>query len=76
MDLMTEHTNLPDHERPSDDDLARRTQMLLAAAENISHELSIQTERLASTIDIFNREVVNPLRRLTKEEHDKENRNV
>lgn len=55
--------------------------MLLEAAENISLELSKQTERLASTIDIFNREIVTPLRHLTKEEiaerdRLKENRNV
>lgn len=47
----------------SDAELRSRTTDLIRAAENISLELVLQTERLAATIDTYNREVVEPLRR-------------
>ena len=53
----------------TDDELRERTQSLIDAAKNISVELMLQTERLATTIDTFNREVIEPMRQL-KGQHD------
>lgn len=59
------------HQRDShsDADLERRTNDLLHKAESISMELRLQTERLAATIDLFSRDVVDPLRAMTRDEH-------
>lgn len=51
-----------------DQEVASRTQYLLQAAEQISAELTLQTEKLAGTVSLFNREVVEPLRKLQKDE--------
>ncbi len=50
--------------RLTDEELAARTRQLLFAAQNISRELALQTERLATTIEVFHREVVDPMRDL------------
>jgi hypothetical protein len=59
------------HSPLTDAELQSRTRDLLAAAASISMELVLQTERLAATIDSFNRQIVTPLRELnqTDEEH-------
>ncbi len=51
------------HEPPTDEQLRQRTRELLRAAESISVELIVQTERLAAAIAIFRAEFVEPLRR-------------
>lgn len=47
----------------SDEAIQIRTRELLKAAESISLELIQQTEKLAAAIELFNREIVEPLRR-------------
>lgn len=50
-------------ETPTDLALRVRTERLLRAAEAVSLELQQQTERLAMAIDLFDAEVIAPLRR-------------
>lgn len=47
----------------SDDDLRRRTEALLLAAERVSMQLVLQTERLADAIEQFDKEIIKPLRK-------------
>ncbi len=47
---------------PSDDELRQRTEALLKAAEGISLQLQLQTERLSAAIELFDREIIIPLR--------------
>jgi hypothetical protein len=46
----------------TDGQLRMRTEELLRAAENLSMQLQLQTERLAAAIDQFDKEIVSPLR--------------
>lgn len=46
----------------TDDQLKRRTQDLLIAAEKVSLQLQLQTEKLAAAIALFDREIIVPLR--------------
>lgn len=47
----------------NDVDLRRRTEALLASAERVSMQLVLQTERLAEAIELFDRDVISPLRK-------------
>jgi hypothetical protein len=51
-----------DIEIPTDEQLRKRTDSLLAAAEDISLQLRLQTERLAAAIEVFDKEILLPLR--------------
>lgn len=51
-----------DDQRMSDAALHQRTQDLLRTAEKISLQLQLQTERLAAAIEVFDREIIAPLR--------------
>jgi hypothetical protein len=46
----------------SDEQLKRRTIDLLVAAEKVSLQLQLQTEKLAAAIALFDREIIVPLR--------------
>lgn len=46
----------------TDGQLRMRTEELLKAAENLSMQLQLQTERLAAAIDQFDKEIISPLR--------------
>jgi hypothetical protein len=46
----------------SDEQLRTRTEALLKAAESVSHQLQLQTERLAAAIALFDRDIIVPLR--------------
>lgn len=46
----------------SDAEMQKRTRDLLEAAERISLQLAVQTERLAAAIDMFDRDIIRPLR--------------
>jgi dihydroorotase len=53
-----------DNEEPmSDKQLRQRTTELLAKAEQVSMTLALQTERLSAAIDMFDREIIVPLRK-------------
>lgn len=61
----TETSALPtvlDDETLTEQDLRSRTEHLLLAAEKVSIQLVLQTERLAEAIDLFDREIIAPLR--------------
>jgi hypothetical protein len=55
----------PDQETEplSDQQLRDRTSALLRSAERVSLQLSMQTEKLAAAIDMFDREIITPLRK-------------
>jgi hypothetical protein len=46
----------------TDGQLRMRTEELLKAAENLSLQLQLQTERLAAAIDQFDKDIITPLR--------------
>ena len=46
----------------TDMQMAERTANLLKAAEQISLQLQLQTERLSAAIELFDREIIIPLR--------------
>mgnify|MGYP001581956762 CR=1 FL=1 len=55
--------NHDDDEEPmTDAQLKRRTEALLQSAERVSQQLTLQTERLALAIEVFDREIITPLR--------------
>lgn len=47
----------------SDEDLRRRTETLIRAAEAVSVQLQQQTARLAVAIDMLDRDIIAPLRK-------------
>ncbi len=54
---------MTDEEPPlTDTQLRDRTDDLLKAAERISLQLQLQTERLSAAIELFDREIIIPLR--------------
>jgi hypothetical protein len=55
------HQNVEETSLLSDEQLRRRTAAILADAQRISTELTLQTERLAAAIDAFDRSVIAPL---------------
>lgn len=52
----------------TDEQLRIRTQMLLHAAEQVSVQLQLQTEQLAAAIQMFDRDIIRPLRGGLKDE--------
>jgi hypothetical protein len=46
----------------SDEALRLRTKELVFAAQKLSSELLVQTEKLNAAIDVFNKEYIDPLR--------------
>jgi hypothetical protein len=57
-----------DDKPPTDDELKARTAAIVARAEAMAAELAIQNEKLAATLDMFRRDVVEPLRILNEDE--------
>lgn len=55
------HKNVGQTAMLSDEQLRRRTAAILADAQRISSELTLQTERLAAAIDAFDRSIIAPL---------------
>jgi hypothetical protein len=55
------HANVAQTAELSDEQLRRRTAAILEAAQRISSELTLQTERLAAAIDAFDRSIIAPL---------------
>lgn len=55
-------------DRPSSDELRDRTAEILRNVEYLSAQLTIQTERLAATLDQLNTQVVTPLKVISGEE--------
>lgn len=54
---------MPEEVPLSDVNLRNRTEALLKAAMDISLQLQLQTERLAAAIDLFDRDIITPLRK-------------
>lgn len=57
---------MPEEVPLSDVNLRNRTEALLKAAMDISLQLQLQTERLAAAIDLFDRDIIMPLRKELK----------
>lgn len=57
----------PEPRLPTDEELKARTAAIVARAEAMAAELAVQNERLAETLDMFRRDVVEPLRHISED---------
>lgn len=57
--------------KPSEAELRERTAEILRNVEQLSAQLTIQTERLAATLDQLNAQVVHPLKAISSSEEQR-----